>query len=94
MRTRTVRTEMSWNKTRLNKLFCIVVLCSAWFAVAQLWAQTSTTGELGGTVTDPSGAVVTNAAVTLKNADDRGWERILRRASFRCRRSLYSGNSR
>ena len=36
-------------------------------AVSSLQAQTSTTGELGGTVTDPSNAVVPNALVTLKN---------------------------
>ena len=32
-----------------------------------LRAQTTTTGELAGTVTDPSGAVLTNVAVTLTN---------------------------
>jgi len=43
------------------------------FALAgalQVWAQTITTGELAGTVTDPSGAVVANAPVQLKNLDD------------------------
>lgn len=32
-----------------------------------LLAQTITTGQLSGTVTDPSGAVVANAAVLLKS---------------------------
>lgn len=36
-------------------------------AVSRLYGQTSTTGELAGTVTDPSNAVVPNAVVTLKN---------------------------
>jgi len=43
------------------------------FALAgtlQMWAQTMTTGELAGTVTDPSGAVVANAAVQLKSLDE------------------------
>jgi len=34
-----------------------------------LLAQTTTTGELGGSVTDPTGAVLPNAQVTLKNLD-------------------------
>ena len=42
-------------------VFCVLV-----FAVP-LWAQTTTTGELSGVVTDPSGAVLTNASVTLTN---------------------------
>jgi hypothetical protein len=40
-------------------MFC-VALCAS-----HLQAQTTTTGELGGTVTDPSGAVLTNATVTI-----------------------------
>jgi len=44
-----------------------LLLCVG-FLVAQLSAQTTTTGELGGTVTDPSGAVLTNATITLTNA--------------------------
>ena len=43
------------------------------FALAgtlQVWAQTITTGELAGTVTDPSGAVVANAPVQLKSLDE------------------------
>ena len=42
------------------------------FALAgalQVWAQTITTGELAGTVTDPSGAVV--ASVTTSGLDGR-----------------------
>ncbi|HTS06879.1 MAG TPA: carboxypeptidase-like regulatory domain-containing protein [Candidatus Eisenbacteria bacterium] len=42
-------------------LLCIAVSASL------LRAQTTTTGELAGTVTDPSGAVLTSASVTLTN---------------------------
>ena len=38
-------------------------------SVAQLPAQTLTTGQVTGTVTDPAGAVVASAPVTLKNND-------------------------
>ena len=40
----------------------------AMLGLTQLWAQTTTTGELSGTVTDPTGAVVTDATVTLQSA--------------------------
>jgi carboxypeptidase family protein len=74
---RTSLNRISLNRTTLNsglnnsvnKVLRAVLLCSTLLGVAMLWAQTTTTGELGGTVTDPSGAVVTNAAVTFKNAD-------------------------
>ena len=39
-------------------------------ATVQVWAQTITTGELAGTITDPSGAVVANAPVQLKSLDE------------------------
>src|SRR5579862_4526326 len=38
-------------------------------AVASLFAQTSTTGDIAGVITDPSAAVVTGAPITLKNVD-------------------------
>ena len=38
--------------------------------VVQALAQTITTGELAGTVTDPSGAVVADASVELKSLDE------------------------
>jgi hypothetical protein len=50
-----------------------LVLAFALFAtvgLSQLWAQTTTTGGLSGIVSDPSGAVVPNAAVQLKSLDN------------------------
>src|SRR5947209_7609943 len=44
------------------------LLLTALFAV-QMLGQTIVTGDVTGTVTDPSGAVVSGATVTLKNAD-------------------------
>jgi Carboxypeptidase regulatory-like domain len=44
----------------------LLVLCFA-VAATQLRAQTTTTGELAGMVTDPSGAVLPNISVTLTN---------------------------
>ena len=44
----------------------MLLLCMA-ISASLLRAQTTTTGELAGTVTDPSGAVLTNVAVTLTN---------------------------
>jgi hypothetical protein len=53
--------------------FKTVAMFLAIFALAgalQLCAQTISTGELAGTVTDPSGAVVPNAPVQLKSLDE------------------------
>jgi outer membrane receptor protein involved in Fe transport len=47
-------------------LFCLFTLLSSLCALA----QTITTGELAGTVTDPSGAVVAGASVQLKSVDE------------------------
>ena len=49
-------------------LLLSVVILSMIFTGAA-WAQTLTSGEVAGTITDPSGAAVPNATVTLKNRD-------------------------
>ena len=41
-------------------------------AISQTWAQTTTTGDISGVVSDPTGAVVPNASVSLKNIDTGG----------------------
>jgi len=43
-----------------------LLLCVAIWSASSL-AQTTTTGELAGTVTDPSGAVLTSVNITLTN---------------------------
>jgi Carboxypeptidase regulatory-like domain len=53
-------------------LFIPIPLLSVVFvlmAVVSLWAQTATTGNISGVVTDPSAAVISGVPVTLKNLD-------------------------
>jgi len=47
----------------------LVVLLTLSLATAPLFGQSLTTGNINGTVTDPSNAVVPNATVNLKSAD-------------------------
>jgi Carboxypeptidase regulatory-like domain len=49
-----------------RSLPALLLLCIA-VSASLLRAQTTTTGELAGTVTDPSGAILTSASVTLTN---------------------------
>jgi hypothetical protein len=56
-------------RSQLSTTFALFVL----FVIAgtfQVSAQTMTTGELAGTITDPSGAVVPDASVELKSLDE------------------------
>src|SRR5438093_8929293 len=46
----------------------VAALCL--FAVSALWSQTAT-GRIVGTVTDPTGAVIPGASITVTNADTR-----------------------
>ena len=48
-------------------LFLICLLALSTLTIPPAWAQTISTGSIQGTVTDPNGAVIPNAAVTITN---------------------------
>lgn len=48
-------------------LYIICLLAISTFTLLPAWAQTISTGSIQGTVTDPNGAVIPNAAVTITN---------------------------
>jgi hypothetical protein len=48
---------------------CLLALATA-FVSPMLHGQSITSGDITGTVTDPSGAVLANASITLKNAEN------------------------
>jgi protocatechuate 3,4-dioxygenase beta subunit len=54
---------------RKTLVFTVALLFILTMAAPSLRAQSLTTGEIAGTVTDPTGAVVPGATVTLKNND-------------------------
>ena len=58
-----------------RKLACAVVLLLMTTAVAPMLSQSIATGDIAGVVTDPSGAVIPNATVTLKS-DESGTTQI------------------
>jgi hypothetical protein len=58
---------MSVKKIRTSLLFVVILFVVT--AMSQVWAQTTTTGDISGVVTDPTGAVIPNASVALKNVD-------------------------
>src|ERR1700678_3861437 len=47
----------------------VLAMAVCLLASTATFAQSSTTGEISGTVTDPSGAVLPNVTVTLKSSD-------------------------
>src|SRR6476620_7006731 len=51
--------------SKIVKLFCVGLLVLAFSAIA--FAQSTTTGSVGGVVTNPNKEVVPGAAVTVKN---------------------------
>ena len=48
----------------------IAVIALASFSLPSLFAQTATTGSINGSVTDPTGAAVANAAITVKDTQN------------------------
>jgi hypothetical protein len=61
--------QNNWTPGRLRVLMALMFVLAA-MAVASLHAQTSTTGDIAGVVTDQTSAVVPGASVTLKNLDN------------------------
>src|SRR5579863_8338471 len=57
-----------WSTLYSYKLTVLVLVFSL-MGISGLQAQTSTTGNIAGIVTDPTGAVVPGASVTLRNVD-------------------------
>lgn len=58
---------MIFTRVRTSLLFTLVLFVVV--AVSQVWAQTATTGDIGGVITDPTGAVIANVTVIAKNLD-------------------------
>ena len=54
---------------RIRFFLSLVLALLVVLTLVPAWAQTATTGQVTGAVTDPSGAVVPNASVTLKSTD-------------------------
>src|SRR5947209_20265930 len=54
-------------RTRQSLLIATLIAFSFLFNSAQVFAQSVVSGDITGTVTDPSGAVVPNATVTITN---------------------------
>src|SRR5580658_289554 len=60
--------HQQWSTLYSYKLTVLVLVFSL-MGISSLQAQTSTTGNIAGIVTDPTGAVVPGASVTLRNLD-------------------------
>jgi len=54
--------------SRFLKFFALLLLVVG-FSASQAWAQSVVSGEIDGTVTDPAGAVVPNATVSLGSSE-------------------------
>jgi hypothetical protein len=58
---------MTQNRIRLGILCLMLLVLGLWSGTVALHAQTYTEGSIAGTVFDPSGAVVANAAIVIHN---------------------------
>ncbi|MBZ5570869.1 MAG: carboxypeptidase-like regulatory domain-containing protein [Acidobacteriia bacterium] len=55
--------------SRVRSLLTFVLALFVITSVSQMFAQTTTTGDISGVVTDPTGAVVANASIVAKSLD-------------------------
>jgi hypothetical protein len=70
MRTLTMKADRGMCHTRLSTVFLLLFIVSGVLVCApSMWAQSIVTGGLSGVVTDHSGAVVSDAKLTLKSND-------------------------
>jgi hypothetical protein len=61
-----MRSKKEMIQNSLVRLFALLTVC-AFLTVAQISAQSTVTGAINGTITDPQGGVVPNATVTVTN---------------------------
>ena len=66
---------------KLAKGFVLLAVCVVAFAGINAAAQSAVSGSISGTVTDPTGAVIANATVTLTNTDRGEIIRVLKTLS-------------
>ena len=66
---------------KLAKGFVLLAVCFVAFAGINAAAQSAVSGSISGTVTDPTGAVIANATVTLTNTDRGEIIRVLKTSS-------------
>jgi Carboxypeptidase regulatory-like domain len=64
---------MDVRRTMFSCLFAVVVVCSAvlMLSTASVWAQSTASGTIAGTITDSSGAVVNGATVLLTDTSTK-----------------------
>ena len=79
---------------RLAKGFVLLAACAVAFTGVNAAAQSAVSGSISGTVTDPTGAVIANATVTLTNTDRGENIRVLKTSSagFYSAATLASGH--
>jgi len=76
--------------SRIRTSLSFAVFVFLMMALTQAWAQTTTTGDISGVVTDQTGAVVPNTSITLKNVDTGGSQTVTSNAQGSYRFALLS----
>ncbi len=72
---------------RIAKLAFVLVLAVCVGSALPIWAQSTSTGTVAGSITDQSGAVVGGATVTLTDISPKWAERYPHRPPARDRKS-------